>query len=73
MPKSIEIKKIQVSFNVADPDQKRLYEHAYSKSNSSGYIKRLIERDLAVGYPEQQVIQSEWVDDSYQFDAGGFV
>lgn len=47
MPRDVEIKVIQVTFNVLDPEQRRAYEHAYSKSNSSGYIKRLIDRDIS--------------------------
>lgn len=37
---------IQVCFNVLDPDQRRLFEHAIKRSNRSGYVKRLIQRDM---------------------------
>jgi hypothetical protein len=35
-----------VSFNLADPDQISLFEHAKKRPNFSGYVKRLIQRDL---------------------------
>jgi len=41
-----QIERIQVTFNVLDPDQQRLYEYVYGKTNSSGYLKRLIQREL---------------------------
>ena len=34
-----------VTFNLADPDQKLLYDFAMQRANFSGYIKRLIQRD----------------------------
>lgn len=34
-----------VTFNLADPDQKLLYDFATQRANFSGYIKRLIQRD----------------------------
>lgn len=45
-----DYKPITVIFNVVkDPYQKRLYEHAIKYPNSSGYIKRLIQRDMEGG------------------------
>lgn len=41
-----QIERIQVTFNVLDPDQQRLYEYVYGKTNSSGFLKRLIQREL---------------------------
>lgn len=38
-----------VVFNVDDPDQKKLWEHARKRPNFSGYIKRLIQRDMEGG------------------------
>lgn len=35
-----------VVFNPADPDQKKLIEHADKRPNFSAYIKRLIQRDM---------------------------
>lgn len=72
----VEIKAIQVTFNVLDPEQRRFYEHAYSKTNSSGYIKRLIDRDMTSSQgmlaPVQQPIIQDRVE-SFEFDAGGFI
>ena len=34
-----------VSFNMTDPDQMELLQFAMQRSNFSGYIKRLIQRD----------------------------
>lgn len=44
--KSYEIVNKAVTFNILDPDQKELYEHAAKRKNFSAYIKRLIQRDL---------------------------
>jgi hypothetical protein len=41
------IKNKSVSFNVLDPFQLRLKEHAEQNSNFSFYVKCLIERDMA--------------------------
>ncbi len=38
-----------VSFNVLDPDQAELLAHAEKRPNFSGYVKRLIQRDLEGG------------------------
>lgn len=35
-----------VSFNILDPDQQQLLEHANKRINFSSYIKRLIQRDI---------------------------
>jgi hypothetical protein len=35
-----------VSFNIADPDQKALLEYAMQRPNFSAYVKRLIQRDM---------------------------
>lgn len=35
-----------VAFNLVDPDQKAMLEHADLRPNFSGYIKRLIQRDM---------------------------
>jgi hypothetical protein len=39
-------KRKGVVFNIQDPDQVKLYEHAEKRSNFSAYIKRLIQRDM---------------------------
>ncbi|WP_198284027.1 hypothetical protein [Evansella cellulosilytica] len=38
-----------VAFNVEDPDQAKLFEHAAERPNFSSYIKRLIQRDMEGG------------------------
>jgi len=35
-----------VAFNLSDPDQCALYNHAMKRTNFSAYIKRLIQRDM---------------------------
>lgn len=47
MAKDIAI--IQVCFNVLDPFQKQLFERVKSHPNRSGYIKRLVQRDVEHG------------------------
>lgn len=43
------IKTKGVSFNIVDPFQKRLYEHAARHTNFSAYVKALIQRDMEGG------------------------
>lgn len=38
-----------VVFNVDDPDQRKLWKHAKKRPNFSGYVKRLIQRDMEGG------------------------
>lgn len=60
----MEIKRKTVSFNVADPDQLAMFEHACQRTNFSAYIKRLIQRDLEGGNKIHVFPQSsERVDD----------
>lgn len=35
-----------VTFNLSDPDQRLLFSFAMQRKNFSGYVKRLIQRDL---------------------------
>lgn len=44
-----EIKNMSVSFNLSDPFQKQMKEYAEQFPNFSGYIKRLIQRDMEGG------------------------
>lgn len=39
-------KRVQVVFNIADPDQKLLYQRVIERKNQSAYMKRLIQRDI---------------------------
>lgn len=48
-----------VAFNPSDPDQKAMLEHAGLRSSFSGYIKRLIQRDMEGGYPKSQATVKE--------------
>jgi hypothetical protein len=45
---SNQIVRKPVAFNLADPDQLALYNHAMKRTNFSSYIKRLIQRDMEV-------------------------
>ncbi|WP_171684035.1 hypothetical protein [Paenibacillus planticolens] len=47
MAANLKIK--QVVFNIDDPDQKLLLQHAAQRTNFSAYIKRLIQRDMEGG------------------------
>lgn len=46
---SKEIKNMSVSFNLSDPFQKQMKEYVEQYPNFSGYIKRLIQRDMEGG------------------------
>lgn len=39
-----------VAFNPQDPDQAALLAHANKRPNFSGYVKRLIQRDMEGGF-----------------------
>jgi hypothetical protein len=43
------IKRCPVAFNLADPFQKKLYDHTQTFTNFSAYIKALIQRDMEGG------------------------
>jgi hypothetical protein len=55
----MSIKRKPVAFNVNDPDQKALFDHACQRTNFSAYIKRLIQRDMEGGYSFQVMNQSD--------------
>jgi hypothetical protein len=63
--KNYEIVSKATSFNVKDPDQLKMLEHANKRKNFSAYIKRLIQRDMEgampvfVQAPSQAPIQEE--------------
>ncbi|SFC51804.1 hypothetical protein [Bacillus sp. UNCCL81] len=58
-----EFKRKNVCFNISDPDERKLFEHAASRKNFSRYIKSLIQKDATPGQPyqliNQQLIESE--------------
>lgn len=62
MAKRIVLKS--VAFNVLDPDQSQLLEHAMRRSNFSAYIKRLIQRDMEGGTVQQTLYREE----NFEFD-----
>lgn len=66
-----EIRIIQVAFNVLDPDQLQQYEHVRERPNQSGYLKRLIQRDIDgyAGVPAAAPILEETDD----FTVEGFI
>lgn len=43
------IKVKSVAFNLDDPDQYALFEHTKLRTSFSGYVKRLIQRDMEGG------------------------
>lgn len=45
-----DIKRRPVAFNLSDPDEKRLHDHADKRKNFSRYVKSLIQRDM-YGWP----------------------
>ncbi len=40
-----------IAFNMEDPDQRAMLEHARRRPNFSGYVKRLIQRDMEGANP----------------------
>lgn len=72
MAKDIAI--IQVCFNVLDPHQRMLYEHAASFPNRSGYVKRLIQwdADKQQGTFIQPLIKAT-TEAAEDFNAEGFI
>jgi hypothetical protein len=75
-----DIKIVQVAFNVLDADQQELYNHVRIKNNQSGFIKRLIQRDIDNGFLAQtnhhsvQINhQSVQLDSEADFSLNGFI
>ncbi|WP_010099515.1 hypothetical protein [Ornithinibacillus scapharcae] len=62
----VELRTKGVAFNIADQQQKELYDYALSKSNFSGYIKGLIVRDM-LGIPAIETKQESSVNDITSF------
>lgn len=57
MNKKKKIITCGVAFNLDDPDQLQLYEHAKKRTNFSAYVKRLITMDV-LGIQAKQVNNS---------------
>lgn len=62
----VDLKTKGVAFNIADQQQKELYDYALSKSNFSGYVKGLIIRDM-LGIPMVESKQESSTDDISSF------
>lgn len=69
MPKDIRIHA--ANFNVLDPWQKKLYDHAAGHTNVSAYLKSLIQRDMegSTPAPNRESASTQETD----FDAEGFI
>jgi hypothetical protein len=69
-----KINKIPVCLNMLDPDQAKMYEWVCNRPNRSGYLKRLIQRDMeggaAVGGRNTQPASTSLKDD---FNASAFI
>ncbi|MGG4090584.1 hypothetical protein [Paenibacillus lautus] len=65
-----EIRIIQVAFNVLDPDQLQQYEHVRLRPNQSGFLKRLIQRDIDGGFGDPRQLVRDLQDD---FTVEGFI
>lgn len=65
-----EIRIIQVAFNVRDPDQLQQYEYVRTRPNQSGFLKRLIQRDIDGGFKGPQQSVSDLQED---FTVEGFI
>lgn len=65
-----DIRIIQVAFNVLDPDQLQQYEHVMLRPNKSGFLKRLIQRDIDGGVTGPRQPAADLQDD---FTVEGFI
>ncbi|WP_339820553.1 hypothetical protein MKZ15_05780 [Paenibacillus sp. FSL R7-0216] len=66
-----QIKIVQVAFNVLDPDQLQQYEHVRQRPNQSGYIKRLVQRDIDGGARGVAAVVNEVSRDNFELE--GFI
>ena len=56
----MQIVRKPVAFNRDDPDQAAMLEHAAQRPNFSGYVKRLIQRDMEGSWsPSKKEASSE--------------
>ncbi|WP_338842068.1 hypothetical protein [Paenibacillus glucanolyticus] len=65
-----DIRIIQVAFNVLDPDQLQQYEHVRLRPNQSGFLKRLIQRDIDGGFTSTRQSVQDLQED---FTVEGFI
>lgn len=54
-----------VAFNIEDPDQLALYEHAMKRTNFSAYVKRLIQRDMEGVNIQRPIVATQEVQTEY--------
>lgn len=71
MAAKTDIAIIQVCFNLLDPFQRQLYNHASGHTNRSGYVKRLVQRDMEGVAPRAVQDAPERATDD--FNAEGFI
>ncbi len=77
MGKGIEV--IQVCFNQADPDQAAMLAWVRSRKNRSGYLKRLIQRDMDAAAGSKaapvylQAVPPRPAVQEMSFEAAGFI
>ncbi|RUT48580.1 hypothetical protein EJP82_01165 [Paenibacillus anaericanus] len=67
-----KIKIVQVAFNVMDPDQLQQYDYVRNRPNKSGYLKRLVQREMD---GVSSVVMTKAIDasDNNDFSAEGFI
>jgi hypothetical protein len=58
-----------VSFNILDPDQEKMLHHALERPNFSGYIKRLIQRDME-GFRQTEAAEKQLIVKTESNDVG---
>lgn len=65
------IKRLQISLNIDDPFQRKIYEYAIAQGNISFYGKTLIHRDMTGTYAKavEQVKEEEVVIDRETFES----
>jgi hypothetical protein len=62
----------QAVFNLDDPDQLRLHQHLLKRKNKSGYMKRLIQRDMDGAFGTEMVSRRT-TESVLDFVAEGFI
>ncbi|CDN44180.1 hypothetical protein [Paenibacillus sp. P22] len=75
------IEKIPVYFSQDDPDQVALFKWVQTKKNRSGYLKRLIQRDMDASSPQvgtspllvSTTSLNSPMSANLSFDAAGFI
>jgi len=68
-----DIKKVPVCFNVADPDQALMHAWVCKRANRSGYLKRLIQRDMEGERLERPINREIPVQHNEDINVAGFI